>query len=444
MSVIGKRSSTLKKENVAESKLAVTGIKNLSFWHEAASTGETSIPYGSLNFPSAVVGESNPTPTEILAANLGLFKSNVKVFSSLNGELMVGLTCLVKNSEITFINGYETVEGEIFKVTYKNQAITGKNIVDARPLTATGTLTAGNTDFNVGEAFKTNAYPNDQMGEVMVFLDGEIQYRNVANATAAPTADGNYQEVHSSNGFGTIIRFNDTFGVDKPVIVISRNLIAERPDISMMQLIETLGGQIDTLIEYVAQDLGVDPLIFQVGPNQIDLKTFGDLVYQNKVGVADNAADIANILTAQVPIVTDWVDYTPTGSWTNTTYKGAWRRVGDSAEVMIDLICTGVPAGGNLALGMPSGMLIDRLKFPNNESHQVGSGQFTDAGTLVYLTTVNANTDTTVRLFIDQNASVVSNTTPFAWTTNDVLKIIFTVPIQGWISTQSLAEHLGL
>lgn len=288
--VTGKTNSQLKKQDVQESKFVTTGVKNLVFWHEAQSTGETSIQYGSLNFPSAVVGETNPTATEILKANLGLFKNNVKVFSSLNGELMTGLTCLVKNSQITFLNGYTTTEGEIFKVEFKNQAITGTNVVDARPLTATGTLTAGQTEFNVGEAFQINAYPNSQMGEVMVFVDGEIQYRNVNNATAEPSADGNYQEVHASSGFGSVIKFNEPFASDQPIIVISRNLIAERPDISMMQLIESLGGQIDKLIEYVAQDIGVDPLIFQVGPNQIDLKAFGDLVYQNKQDIAANTA----------------------------------------------------------------------------------------------------------------------------------------------------------
>lgn len=285
---IGKKNSTLKKQKgVQETKLVTTGIKNLVFWHEA-SEGELSIPYSSLVFPSSLVGEVNPTSTEILAANLGLFKNNVKVFSSLNGELMTGLTCLVKSSQILFLNGYEAAEGEIFKVEFKNQAITGNNVVDARPLTATGVLLTGETDFNVGEGFQVGKYSQHQIGEVLVYVDGELQHRNTANAVASPSADGNYQEVAATNGYGSIIRFNESYIEDKPVQVISRNLIAERPDFSMMQLIETLGGQIDKLIEYVSQDIGVDPLIFQTGPNEIDLKAFGDLVYQNKIDIAAN------------------------------------------------------------------------------------------------------------------------------------------------------------
>lgn len=285
----GKKSSTLKKEQVKENKLLSTGVKSIKFWHEAQADGETSIPFGSLQLPTAIAnqGLSNPTSTEILSANLALFHTNVEVHSSLNQKLMEGLSYIVKNNQIKFINGYESTEGEIFAVVYKNDVITGTNVVDARPLTATGVLTAGQQDFNVGEAFKTNAYPSHQIGEVIVFVDGEIQFRNTANATAGAGADGNYQEVHSAQGYGTIIRFNEPFLADKNVVVMSRNLIAERPDISMMQLIEKLGGQLDEVIQYVAALAGVDESEFYVAPNQIDLKAFGDQVISNKQNIAD-------------------------------------------------------------------------------------------------------------------------------------------------------------
>lgn len=304
--LVGKKSSTLKKEQVKESKLLATGVKAIKFWHEAQADGEASIPFGSLSLPASILaqGLTNPTSTEILAANLALFHTNVEVHSSLNQKLMEGLTYVVKNNEIKFVNGYESTEGEIFAVVYKNDVITGTNVVDARPLTATGVLTAGDTDFNVGEAFKTNAYPGTQLGEVLVFVDGEVQFRNSGNATAGPGNDGNYEEVHSSNGFGTIIRFNEDFPADKNIIVISRNLIAERPDISMMQLIEKLGGQLDEVIEYVAALAGVDESEFYVAPNQIDLKAFGDAVIQNK-------QNITSILNKEVDtIIEEVITYT--------------------------------------------------------------------------------------------------------------------------------------
>lgn len=290
---IGKQDSTLRKQSVTESKLLQTGVKNLKFWHEA-SEGDKTIPFGSLNTPTSIAsaGLSNPTATAILAANLGFFKENVEVRSSLNGDLMIGLTYLVQNNQIKFVNGYEAVEGEVFEIKAQNNTVTGNTIVDARPLTATGILAAGTTDFAVGEAFRTNEYSSQQLGEVLVFVDGEIQFRNVGNEAASPTADGNYQEIHAANGYGSIIKFNETYTEDKPIIVISRNLIAERPDLSMMQFIETLGGQLDRVISRVAALAGVDESEFQTSANQLDLKAFGDKVIANKQAIASNVAAI--------------------------------------------------------------------------------------------------------------------------------------------------------
>ena len=278
--LIGKKNSTLKKESVKENKLLTVGVKAIKFWHEALADGETSIPFGTLNMPAdvAIHGFSNPTGTELLAANLALFHTNVEVHSSLNQKLMEGLAYVVKNNQINFINSYESLEGEIFTIVYKNDTITGNNVVDARPLTATGVLSIGQTDFNVGEAFKTNNYPNDQIGEVLVFVDGVLQFRNVGNATAAPAADGNYEEVHSTSGFGVIIRFNDVFVAEKNIVVVSRNLIAERPDISMLQLIESVSGQLDAMIPTLAVIAGVPEANFQAMANSVDLKAFNDKV----------------------------------------------------------------------------------------------------------------------------------------------------------------------
>ena len=319
--IVGKKNSTLKKESVKENKLLTVGVKAIKFWHEA-SAGETSIPFGTLNMPAdvAVNGFSNPTSTEILAANLALFHTNIEVHSSLNQKLIEGLSYVVNNSQVKFINNYVSTEGEIFVVVYKNDTITGTNVVDARPLTATGTLAAGSTDFNVGEAFKTNAYPNDQLGEVLVFIDGEVQYRNVANATASPSADGNYEEVQSAGGFGTIIRVNESFLVDKAIIVISRNLIAERPDISMMQLIENLGGQLDSLISTTAALAGVPETDFQSNPNQIDLKSFGNQVTEN----GNDITELQKILETEVSVNTPIQTSYHTSSINGGSTKNAW------------------------------------------------------------------------------------------------------------------------
>ncbi len=47
--------------------------------------------------------------------------------------------------------------------------------------------------------------------------------------------------------------------------------------------------------------------------------------------------------------VSDWVSFTPTGSWTtNTTYTGLWRRIGDSMEIQAKALCSGAPTSAGL------------------------------------------------------------------------------------------------
>jgi len=366
----GKKNSTLIKASVKENKLLTVGVKSLRFWHEATA-GETSIPFSSFVLLSAILssGLSNPTSTNIISANLALFHTNVEVVSSLNGKLMEGLTYVVKNAQINFVNSYTATEGEIFEVTYKNDVVTGTNVVDARPLTATGVLTVGNTTFAVGETFKTNNYPSTQLGEVLVFVDGILQFRNVGNATANPLADGNYQEVHATGGYGSSIEFNDVFGTDVNVQVISRNLIAERPDISMMQLIESLGGQLDSLIDYVSADLGIDPSVFQVAPNQIDLKAFGDMVIANRENIKTKQ-DIVKVAVLK-DVKTSGIqggDFN-SGVWTSRVLNTIEE---DTISITLSNGTTGIDGTADRFI-MGSGTYVIRAKAPgrNVDSHKL-------------------------------------------------------------------------
>jgi len=466
--LIGKKNSTLKKAKVNESKLLETGVKNLKFWHEA-SEGDTSIPFGSLVTPGgiAAAGLSNPSASDISNANLAFFKENVEVRSSLNGDLMIGLTFQVFNNQIKFVNGYEAVEGEVFEVKSENNVITGNNIVDAQPLTATGVLSSGDTEFVVGEAFKTNAYPDTQLGEVLVFVDGLVQFRNTANATAAPGADGNYQEIAATGGFGTVIKFNDTFGSDVNVIVVSRNLIAERPNISMMQYIENVAGQIDSMIPTLADLAGVNENVFQSSPNNVDLKAFGDKVN--------------NVLNAQVPITTDWESFTVVaGTFLKAittdpsfgsveTNNARWKR--DGSDLLLDWTFRQSSAGG-AGSGMylldiaQLGISFDLTRVKINTTIQNGNttniagsidstlgsvtmsnDQYLGHGSLhaysstelkIKVTPAFYNDNTTRGQAWGNSATIHFGNTPMQ------VSIEVRIPIQGWEATQTLKEQLGL
>lgn len=302
MSVIGKKSSTLRKSNIQETKTLVSGVKNIRMWHQA-SEGDTSIPFGSLNQPSILVGITNPTSSEILSANLSYFSQNVEVMSSLNGILQPNITYVVNTNGVTFLNGYEAVENEIFTITYRNETISGNQIVDARPLISTGVLSATTDTYNVGEGFKYNMSPSQQQGDVLVFRDGLLQARCENNDIGN---DGNYIEVSNGDGFSNQIQFKTVDALnDNGIMVVSNTLISERPNLSMMQYIDTLAGQLDAVVETLADVAGVPESIFQTAPNNVDLKAFGDQVIQNKNDIEDLQAPTEyteKILSATVSV----------------------------------------------------------------------------------------------------------------------------------------------
>lgn len=248
--VAGKRDNQGTKGS-AKSQLSLTGTKNLLVFHKA-SFGETSIPFGALNMPSEITSYQNPSPTELLSLNLAFYKENVEVYSATRGKLVPGLTYEVKNTQISFINGFSSDENEIFFLQIKNSLTGGSSIVDAQAIRATGILPANETVFTVGHTFKVNYKPDEQIGQIAVFINGYLQMRNVNNAPANISADGNYHELDTGNGYGIQIEFNESTGLDRSIIVISLEGLVERPNISMLQHIENLAGQLDALIPVVA------------------------------------------------------------------------------------------------------------------------------------------------------------------------------------------------
>jgi hypothetical protein len=283
MALISKKNSTLKKVDIDNQRSIAVGFRKVVFYHEAAA-GETSIALTDLNMPTTLsgVGYTNPSTSSLLALNLTFYRDNLLLISSARGVLQAGLSYIISGSTINFTTDFgDTLEGEIFTGILDPVAKTGAHIIDAAPLISTGQLAAGTVDYVVGQPFEANKYPSTQIGAVMVYVDGILQFRNVGNATADPGADGNYEEVAVAGGLSTLIRFNDEDPVnDRNIVVVSTNLIAERPTDSMMAVIERLQGQIDSLVEYCAVGFGVEETVFQVAPNNVDLKQFGDRVLE--------------------------------------------------------------------------------------------------------------------------------------------------------------------
>jgi hypothetical protein len=267
--------SVVKKDYSNQKSIAV-GFTKLRFAHKA-SGGDTGINLNSLVTPSEMA-LANPSPAQLAAAQLLTNKANFQLTSSVKGKLIPDLAFSVStNMQINFLD-WTADEGEIFYGEIDPVAATGIQVIDADHTRATGILPAGTTDFNVG-VYEVNKYPDQQVGQLLVFLDGLPQFRNTGNATASPSADGNYQEVYSSGGLGSIIRFNEADALnDRKVIVVSTEALAFRPSNSALAVLETLAGQLDQIIPDLALATGNPEAKYQAQPNSVDLKAFGDRV----------------------------------------------------------------------------------------------------------------------------------------------------------------------
>lgn len=146
--------------------------------------------------------------------------------------------------------------------------------------------------------------------------------------------------------------------------------------------------------------------------------------------------------------VTNWQTFTPTGTWTNTTYDGYYRQIGDSVELTYRLSLTGVPAGGQLRLDLPFGWEIDSTKigFPNVRV-VVGESVIYDASSASRIAIPRIHNSTSIRLEYDLGSTLgnVTNTTPIAFTTSDSIDIRVRVPIVGLsASTSAIVQNKTL
>lgn len=274
MAVTGKNTLTLRKRDLSNEKAVSVGFSKLQAWHKATA-GETGIDLLSLNFPSEITSAAQPSLSKLSGAQLRKYAANVTVTSSLRGILMRGLAYTIPNATRINFKDFTAEQDEIFEIVLDHETSTELTLVDGSKIAATGDLADGVTDFNVGVPFTINENPNTQIGNVLVFRNGFIQFRNPGNGTTG----GNYQEVDPGGGLGIIIRFNDApVGSDDAIIVTSNGIVAERPVVSQQADIEHVQGQVDAMIPTLAALAEVDETDFQAAPNNIDLKAFGDEV----------------------------------------------------------------------------------------------------------------------------------------------------------------------
>lgn len=282
--VIGKGQRSFAKLDVAESNVPAVGFKKLVFMHEA-SLNDTEIDLSSLTAPAEATanGFLQPSISDLTATNLQQFKENFTLTST-RGIWNQFIDYIITGAnKILLLVPAE--DGEIFRGVIDLEARTGFTIVDAQPISKTNTLLAGTTDFNVGTPFEINKHPTSQHGAVLVYVDGQLAYRNENNQASG--TDGDYYEVEGSPGTGGIIRFNTSDTEDRQVSVISNGALAERPSGSQQAFLDALQGQLNLVTETTEQLAGLTPGALQSTPTTADLAQFGDRVLQNENDIVD-------------------------------------------------------------------------------------------------------------------------------------------------------------
>lgn len=151
----------------------------------------------------------------------------------------------------------------------------------------------------------------------------------------------------------------------------------------------------------------------------------------------DNArlGSASNIGTAQ--LATHWIGYSPTignlGTGSTVTNSGFWRQVGDSMEIMMQVVKDSNNGSGALAVtfSLPTGYNIDSTKLPGANIRTVGFATDATAGTTGSVVYLNAT-----QVYLYNMSAGAGQWNGSAFTANKTVNLVFTVPIQGWSASQ--------
>jgi hypothetical protein len=156
-----------------------------------------------------------------------------------------------------------------------------------------------------------------------------------------------------------------------------------------------------------------------------------------------------------VPVMTAWTSFTPTGGWTGTVaYTGKYRQVGENLEVQVSVATSGAPTGSALSINLPSGYTIDTAKMGNSSPTGTGTGIFgvgmaMDAGVNAYPICATYNNTSSIYIAAynaastNASRSTVIPTVPFTFGSGDTVDITFTVPCVGLEATETVEIPLA-
>lgn len=145
------------------------------------------------------------------------------------------------------------------------------------------------------------------------------------------------------------------------------------------------------------------------------------------------------IILGVVVLNTNWISFTPTGSWlTNIVYTGQYRRVADSLEVLASLKLSGATTNVAMTINIPNSWTIDNSKLTTViTSDGIGTNIFGMGNvnsSIVLRVAYSSTTDIVLRYEHDNGTQVniqgsLTSSAPAGLGNGDGLACRFTVPI---------------
>jgi len=144
------------------------------------------------------------------------------------------------------------------------------------------------------------------------------------------------------------------------------------------------------------------------------------------------------LFSKDVVHMTEWENWTPTGSWiSGCQYFGKKRRVGDTMEIEVSVFMTGAVTAANLEVDLPSGIVIDGSKqWSTNVRKGYGNVQIRDASIgNHYDGSVRGVNTTRVQVMWQGSAATttpVDASSPITFSNDDSITFTAKFPVVGW------------
>jgi hypothetical protein len=330
MSAIGKSSNGFERTDVLEQRDGSRFSRRLKFWHQATA-GDTGISLSALVMPSAVLGKTNPNPSQLGRAKMLTNQNALVLRSSSRGTLEDGVEYQVTGDlQIQFISPFIAQDGEFFIGTMEEPNQFGTVVADALSFAVSTELNSGSTDVTLPFAVSTKALVGSQIPSLLVMRNGSLQRQNPGNASSS--TQGNYYLVDpTGSGFSSLVRFNDAgvlqpSGLKETVDVAPIGVSMFSATDGVLQALQSLGAQADAMASVLAETAGVPTTTFQANPNYQDLRQYGDTVLDSKTKIATYVGENLSTLRQYSLTVTgvNWTTSRAVGV-PYQTLDGTWR-----------------------------------------------------------------------------------------------------------------------